>query len=494
MASAKMTAMSFLIAPPVAYAALEVLRIVYGVLLLLTLLQALPQARRFFLSEKFGGYADSSPWSLSLHNPPALGVVLILWFSAAVGLITGAQVVLSALLNLVFCRYFFISMRWKSILRGMGAPGFLSYWTGALVFFLELGARMDPSGRILNAASTAFRIDLGVIMICAGAYKAVAGYPKNEGMELGMINPFWGYWGGLYRPLPPSHWLFKTLNHLAYGTEIVAGVLMLFAPTQLLGAFLLFGSFAWIATHIRLGFLCEMVMVACLAYIPEGSWVASLFPGGQAPPTEGSLPAWAVSLVSTALWTYLVLLPFAKFGQWWNFLAHARLPGLLQTVLERYTNFFGIIIWRVFSVDVTNFYIRILVEDPKGHRTVYSRPGHFDPAVNFRYVHVGEFICVTSLFTTLKYYPANDDLFQIRLSRYAKTIPTPPGSRVIFEYVSMMKENDRFGEKLVAEYVYDPATNQIEERRLDASFSTRSASPVSPVHEGMTPGSYAPRQ
>jgi hypothetical protein len=235
-----------------------------------------------------------------------------------------------------------------------------------------------------------------------------------------------------------------------------------------------------------------MVMVACLVYIPQGSFVAGLLPPFAAPPQEGLLAGWLVTLVATLLWTYVVLLPFAKFGQWWNFLGRTRLPGFLQPLLERYTNFFGIIIWRVFSVDVTNFYIRILIEDPDGKRTVYSRPGRFDPAVDFRYTHVGEFICVTSLFTTLKYYPSNDGIFQMRLSRYARTVPCPAGSRVIFEYVSMNKDNDRFGEKLVAEYTFDPASGQIAERLLDPGFSARAASPVSPVHEGVTPGSYAP--
>lgn len=483
-----------MIAPSIAPEALFWLRTIYGALLLLTLLHALPQARRFFLSERFGGYADSSAWSLALHNPLALGLVLLLWFLAALGLITDSYVVTSAFVNLLLCRYYFISMRWKSILRGMGAPGFLSYWTGALVFFLELGARMDPSGRILEAASTVFRIDLGVIMICAGTYKALAGYPKNDGMELGMINPFWGYWGWLYKPLPPGHWLFKTLNHLAYGTEIVAGVLMLFPPTQLLGAFLIFASFAWITTHIRLSLLCEMVMVACLVYIPQGSFAAGLLPRGSPAVPEGVLPAAVVSAIAAALWAYVILLPFAKFGQWWNFLGRSRLPGLLQPLLEKYTNFFGIIIWRVFSVDVTNFYIRILIEDEAGKRNVYSRPGNFDPKVSFRYTHVGEFICVTSLFTTLKYYPSNDGLFQTRLGRYARTIPCPKGSRLVFEYISMVKDNNRFGEKLVAEYVFDPTTGGITERLFDGTFSVRAASPVSPVHAGVTPGSYAPAQ
>ena len=481
-----------MITASIAPEALFWLRTIYGVLLLLTLLHALPQARRFFLSERFGGYADSSSWSLALHNPAALAVALVAWFAAAFGLITDTAVVLSAFVNLLLCRYYFISMRWKSILRGMGAPGFLSYWTGALVFFLELGARMDPSGRILEAASTAFRIDLGVIMICAGAYKAVAGYPKNHGMELGMINPFWGYWGWVYEGLPPSHWIFRMFNHLAYGTEIVAGVLMLFPATQLLGAFLLVSSFAWISTHIRLSLLCEMVMVACFVCVAQGSFVATLLPSVSRPIVDSVLPSWAVSLIATSLWAYIVLLPFAKFGQWWNVLGRTRLPGFLQPLLEKYTNFFGIIIWRVFSVDVTNFYIRVLIEDAGGKRAVYSRPGRFDPAVSFRYTHVGEFICVTSLFTTLKYYPSNDGIFQQRLSRYARTIPAPAGSRIVFEYISMVKDNDRFGQKLVAEYTYDPSSGRIDEKLFDPTFSTRAASPVSPVHAGVAPGSYAP--
>jgi len=182
----------------------------------------------------------------------------------------------------------------------------------------------------------------------------------------------------------------------------------------------------------------------------------------------------------------------AKAGQWWNFLGRARLRGLLQPLLERYTNFFGIIIWRVFSVDVTNFYIRVVLEDSSARRTPYSQPGRFDPAVDFRYTHVGEFICITSLFTTLKYYPSNDGLFQTRLARYARTIPPPREGRVVFEYVSLRKSGDRFGEQAVAEYVFDPATGHIEERLLDPAFSVRAASPVSPVHEGAVPGSYAP--
>ena len=481
-----------MIAPPIAPEALSLFRTAYGALMLLTLAHLLPQARRFFLSERFGGYADTSVWSLALHNPVMMPVSLLLWALCATAFVADRYVVPAALVNLLLCRYFFISMRWKGILRGMGAPGFIAYWHAALLFFLELGARYDASGRILEAASAAFRIDMGVIMICAGTYKAVAGYPRNEGMELGMVSPFWGYWGRLYRRLRPSHPTFHVLNHLAYGVEIVAGLMMLFPPTQFWGGLGIFLSFAWILTHIRLSWLCETLMAGCLVYIPRGHLVASFLPAATYPRLEGTAPEWVVSAVVAFLWGYVTLLPFAKFGQWYNFLAEKRLPGPFQRLLERYTNAFGIIIWRVFSVDVTNFYIRILVQDREGRRQVYSRPGVFDPAVSFRYTHVAEFICVTTLFTTLKYYPANDRLFVERVTRYARTVPCPPEGRVVFEYVALHKEGDRFGERLVSEFVVDPVARTVEERVIDPAFSVRSASPVSPVHAGVTPGSYAP--
>ena len=39
-------------------------------------------------------------------------------------------------------------------------------------------------------------------------------------------------------------------------------------------------------------------------------------------------------------------------------------------------------------------------------------------------------ICLTSLFTTLKYYPSNDAIFRERLLRYARTLPRAAGDRV----------------------------------------------------------------
>src|SRR5260370_13113989 len=262
-------------------------RSAYGALLLLTLVQAMPQARRFFVSERWGGYAQSDRRVDLVQNPYLLPLLMGIWVASAGLLLVGCWTMAASLVNLLLCRYFFVAMRWKGVLRGMGAPGFMTYWLAACAFFLEYGARHDLTGTVRTAALFTFRLDFAVIMLCAGTYKLIAGYARNDGMELGIINPWWGYWGGWYGRLRPSHWIFRTLNHLAYLTELGAGLLMLVPATHVLGALLIVGSFAFIALHIRLGFLAEMVMLACVLFIPPGHtldrWVAAIAPPAAAP-------------------------------------------------------------------------------------------------------------------------------------------------------------------------------------------------------------------
>jgi hypothetical protein len=413
-------------------------------------------------------------------------------------IIAGYYTVWFSLINLLLCRYFFIRTRWQSILRGMGAPGFMTYWLGACVFFLEYGLHTDSSGAVRDLAIFAFGIDFAMIMLSAGLYKLVCGYPKNEGMEYGMVNPWWGYWWRYYKNVPSRHMIFSFLNHMAYGTEIVAGVLMLIPTTQALGAWLIILSFIFIATQIRLGFLCEMVIVASLIFMKPGSLVDEIagtwIPASSAVvQSGGGTLSYASIAPAVFLWGYILLLPLAHAGLWYNFLARRALPRGLQRILERYTNFFGIIIWRVFTIDVVNFFANIYVVDNKSEeRHLYSRFGALDWNSRFRYRHVGEFVCLASVFTTLKYYPSNRSLFEERLMRYARTVPCPPGSAVVFEYQSIKKLRHGFEFLPVVEYIVDIHQRTIKEKILDESSSVAVARGLSPVHEASHPGTYVP--
>ena len=99
-------------------------RVAYGVLLLATLVWALPHGRRFFVSERWGGYAESSPWRDVLHSRAAYPFVMGLWMLCALAIISGRGVVWAALVNLVLCRHYFVAMRWRSVIkRSRGACG-----------------------------------------------------------------------------------------------------------------------------------------------------------------------------------------------------------------------------------------------------------------------------------------------------------------------------------------------------------------------------------
>ena len=467
-------------------------RSAYGVLMIATLIQALPEARRFFVSERWGGYAKSSPGVDAVQNPVAMPLLMGIWLAAAVMLVMGWGSLWAALVNLALCRYFFIHMRWKGILRGMGAPGFMAYWIGLAVFLLEYTSRFAPGLRSL--ALLVLQVDLAFIMLSAGVYKFTAGYPRNHGMELGLCNPMWGYWWKWYAARAPGSPVFWTMNQLAWGTEVVAAVLMLVPATRELGAVLLMLSFLFILTQIRLGFLCEMVVLAGVLYVVPGgrldSWIAVIVPAGGVEAAIGPGVAIVNAVLQASLWTYLILLPFAHAGLYYNFYARRPLPAPLQRVLDRYTNFFGLIIWRVFSVDLVNFFIR-LWREPRdgGERVPVSRLGSWP-----RFNHVGEMICLTSLFTSLKYYPSNDAIFLERLLRYARTVPRGAGDRVVFEYVSVVRRQTHFDWVTVARYVVDVDAGTVTEQLIDKSFSPRAAHAVSPLHEGALPGTYAPAQ
>lgn len=467
-------------------------RAAYGVLMLLTLGAALPHARRYFRSEKWGGYAQSSPAVDAIQNPIVGSVLLACWIAAAVALVLGRAVVLAATVNLVVCYYFFVRMRWRSVTRGMGAPGFIAFWLGAAVWLLELTARHAPDLRALVLLT--LQVDFGGIMLSAGLYKLSAGYRRNHGMELGMVNPEWGYWPGFWKNWQPTHPLFRFLNEMAWSTEVVCGLLMLIPATRMLGGLGMLLSFIFIATQIRLGFLCEMVMVCCVLFFGVGSvpeqWLLSVVPAAAPLAAGAPLPAWAHTAITVFCWGYIALLPLVRVGMFYNQLQHRSFPAPLQRALDRYANTFGLILWRVFTADVVNFFVRVW-EAPRngGARQLVSDFRRTGP---WRFSQVAECIALTSVFTTVKYYPSNRGLFVERLLRYARTIPHAADARLVFEWVNVVARPERFEYVPIAEYLVEPAAATVTDVVLNDTDSVSRIPSVSPVHEGARPGSYAP--
>ena len=475
--------------PQLGPASQQSLRLAYGVLLLATLVRALPDARRYFLSERWGGYGTRG-WAVdTIQNPIVLPFLYLLWLVAANAIVFGVWPVVAAGVNVVICHYFFVQMRWQGVLRGMGAPGFITYWLGAALFLVSFTAQYAPEASAL--ALLVLQVDFAAIMLSAGLYKLSAGYRRGDGMELGMVNPEWGHWSGFWAAVSPRNRVFQFFNEMAWGTEVVAAVLMLLPPTRFAGGFMMLASFVLIASQIRLGFLSAMVMACCLVFFSPGSLgeraLASVI---SAPPEIVATPAPAlvVTVLVAGLWLYLALLPLARAGLSYNFHAKRPLPGAWQAILEHYTNLFGMVLWRVFSADITNFFVRIY-EQPRagGDRRLLSSWGRAR-----RYRQVAEAIAVTTLFTTRKYYPSNRALFVERLLRYARTVPHRGGQVLVFEYVTIVKRPTAFAYVPAAEFAVDVAAGTVQETTLVPGFDVQAPSAFSPIHEGARPGSYVP--
>jgi hypothetical protein len=370
----------------------------------------------------------------------------------------------------------------------MGAPGFIANWLGLAVILLEYTRRHAPD--LQGLALLVLQVDFAFIMLSAGVYKFSAGYRANNGMELGMVNPEWGYWWRFWSRQRPVAWRFRLFNELAWSTEVIAALSMLVPATRSIGGMLILVTFVFIATQIRLGFLCEMVMVCCVLFAHPGSLVDVWLSAVVAPPeiaATNTAPAWVNALLAAGLWTYLVALPLVHAGLSFNLYAKKRFPGMLQRAFDAYANTFGIIVWRVFSADHTNFLIEIDERKADGTTQRISTWGE-----GFRFSHVAESITVTTLFTTLKYYPSNSTLFTTRLLRYARTIPRYADSTLGFRYFGVVKREDRFDFVLAVEYIVDLARDVVEEHVIDPSISVRAPVAASPVHEAARPGSYAP--
>jgi len=441
-------------------------------------------------------------WNLCVLTPGINLIAVTVLIGRKLGGVGGIAVSLaglllpSALINFAFARYFFVHTRWQSILRGMGAPGHMNHWFALLIALLAVAQSGDHAGLLRAMTVLTFRIDYALIMIAAGVYKLTAGYAHGDGFERGLVNPWWGFWAKWLRRLPPDSPVFRGLNNAGWLTEVICGVLFLVVPLAPYAAVFFAISFVGIGLMIRLGFLAEMVALATLLYFYSGSIFAGLLerihPVTVSAPAGGALADFIVFPLVAAMAAYLIVLPFAYAGMSVNFYFKRTLPRPLQLFLDRWTQFFGLILWRVFTTDVINFFAEIHVRKPDGSERAYMRLRAWDRLTGRRYMHVGEFICLTSIFTTLKYYPNDRAIFERRIVRYARTVPAEPGDKIVFAYHAVRKEPGAFAFPLVARFVVDPQAAGVSDEIVEPGFDPRKAAEISPVSAGLRPGSYAP--
>jgi len=400
-------------------------------------------------------FSPRDTWPLLLSDKLLCFVVNALWLVAGLCLVAAPGVWRLAALVILYgiFRYYFIQKRWSSIRRGFGAPGFMSHWVVFYLLLIECSAWLDSSGRLSSAVLALMRFDFALIILCAGVCKMLSGYFVNAGMEYGRANPMWGYhWNSFHKKNPGALYL-RLMNFLASGIEMSAGIFMLIpnAWTHILGGVAISLSFLYVSAFIRLGRLAFLMALIPIIFTPGfGQSICAshqfVLPSLLAPP--------AVFGCEVLIKFIMALLVAIKVLQYLNFFANWRAPEPLQSIANHLANLWPVIIWRVFTVDVTNFFVRIysITNDEIATRVVHEAEAYNyrhwrNLRLKLRFLHVTESIALTSVFTTLKYFPSRPELFRDKLVRYAQSVAlmlpkTPQALR--FEYVSIQKGKGEF--------------------------------------------------
>ena len=71
-------------------------------------------------------------------------------------------------------------------------------------------------------------------------------------------------------------------------------------------------------------------------------------------------------------------------------------------------------------------------------------------------------------------------------------MPHQSDARLLFEYVSIVKREERFDFVPVVHYFVDVDQHSVVEKTVNDLVSVQAAAHTSPVHEGRSPGTYIP--
>jgi hypothetical protein len=473
-------------------ASADALRLVFllvGIMQLLFFAQMIPHLKLALLSSAYGGYGDDRRVTRTIQSPPVLVVSSILWVASCLLLIGDKWLLAAAVSQLLIAQYAFIRVRWSSLSRGCGAPGFCSYWLSLASAVLALGQAL--SAPALGWFALAVTVDFALIFLCAGIYKLASGYASGNGVLIGLANPQWGYASGFWQRSSLRPRLFKLLDTYGWLGEVLGAVLILIPPTRFLGAVVIASMFVALIPLVRLGTLTLVVITQCVVVILLSgdplSVAAKSLVGINAAGPEYSLigaPAWVIALTSGAL----LVTVFGYTTLLVNFFGKKALPGSLQRLGERVSNALGLILWRVFTADVTDFYVCISAES-RGERVLISDW----TGIGFgRYQDVTEAITVTSLFTTRRYFPSDPERFRNRLLRYTNTLPRAGFERYSFEIHHISLDKAGVQVRAVATFTVDPVRHEVIETRLVNPDPTSVPSSHTRVRGGIRPGSYLP--
>lgn len=321
---------------------------------------------------------------------------------------------------LVFFRYFFVYLRYRSVGRGGGAPAFMSYWIAFYNFLLQLTINL-PS--LSNATLALASFDIALIMASAGIYKYRSGYLKGRGIEYGLVNEMWSRFPKFWKLKSPKSLSILLLNLLSIVTELIIALTVFTPKVSLIAPVLLFSMFVILQGITKLGSLClTMCAVSCvllLAALKEIS-IYGLVPWHHA----------TTDFASIFISLYALLLFLSFLWNWSSFLGKtSNYPEIVKRLFRFCSVCTGSIIWSVFSANHTE----ILIRDAKSLKPMGD-------------VHLN--IALTSLVSHSRYFPSKNHEWEERAKALLRSIRALSGNGSWTFHIIEKKDSEDYWSEL----------------------------------------------
>lgn len=450
-----------------------------AVLNLLLVILLVPNGLRILNLEKNRGYVSNNSSILQYVN---LGAVLFIWLTCNF-LIIFFKDFLSItpffFINLLITHHFFVYHRHSGISRGMGAPGYFTYLTNFFAFFLLISSYSNNQ-TIIKLVTQSLAIILGLIFLVSGIYKSNSGYSlkNNYGINVGLCNEMWSQFPRIFLKLNAGSKISKVLNFISVWGEIVGGVLLVTGVFSKIGSIILILMFLGIGFLVRLGILPIQIMVTLL--IPFVNVEVSKVQNQQ---FLNYLSVLSLAVILIALFELISYLHyFSEVG-----ISSFRIPFKISKIAHFSSKFLGTILWRVFTPDITALHINVYAINNAGDLVLLSK---WDSIWCARYRNVGEAIALTSIFTSLRYWPDNPELFKIRLIHYCQTLESSKYSEFKFT-VSHIEINQQESYLLpVCDFIVNLEKSSVVKNVLNDTVDISKKERFSSLTPGSSVGTY----
>lgn len=373
-----------------------------------------------------------------------------IWFAGSVGLMWPYLNWFAPLILAIIFRYFYIYSRGTNLFRGGGAVGMFPAFIATSIFIVELMLFAGFSWVAVTLFLNFMLFHVGIVTLCAGIYKLTAGYLRGEGLEYALHNHMWSYWGFFLkgRPLPHQNLIWLVNCWIAVQQTLI-GLLMTWPGTREYGTALLSLGFFTLFFTLKLGNLCLLVVAYSMLFMNfEGVYLGYL--ANQVSLEAQAFPA-AEQILPSIFAGLAIFYIAVKAMQYAQFYFHFSLPKKLKLIVEKIGFYAPILVWRVFSKDIVNFYIKVEELDKQGitHRLnpdTFYNPNACGIFAKIRFFHVAESCVLSSIFLSVRYDPDNFPEAVTKLKRYSDTLWDQmlcSKNELAFTYTKIIKQGDK---------------------------------------------------